>query len=73
MTEDYGPLPGQPAPAPEVIMEPTGVYWRRYPNGVLSMTPTMDSNDPTLTPLAVYRLVGWEDSDGVLHPLDVIA
>jgi hypothetical protein len=57
---------GLPEPAPEIVMEATGIYWRRYP-GSLSMVPTSDSNDPILSPLAVYRLVGWEDHDGTLR------
>lgn len=63
------PEPNWPVePAPEVVMAPTGVYWRRY-TGHLSMPPVSDDNDPVLTPLAVYRLVGWEDHDGNFHPL----
>lgn len=53
-------------PAPEIIMEASGFYWRRYGDNV-SMPPTTDSNDPTLTPFAVYRYVGWEDHDGTFH------
>lgn len=47
-------------------MAANGVYWRRYP-GHLSMVPVSDDNDPVIGPLAVYRLVGYEDHKGVLH------
>lgn len=57
-----------PKPTPEVVMAPTGVYWRREANGWLSMPPVSDDNDMLLTPLAVYRLVGWEDVNGAIHP-----
>lgn len=66
-------------PAPEIVMGPNGVYWRRFPGppnphsapmpgAWLSMPPTSDDNDPLLTPVAVYRLAGWEDVNGDLHP-----
>jgi hypothetical protein len=57
---------GLPEPAPEIVMAASGVYWRRYPDSV-SMVPVSDDNDPVLTPVAVYRLVGWEDHDGSFH------
>lgn len=60
---------GLPEPAPEIIMAANGVYWRRYPTH-LSMVPVSDDNDPTMTPFAVYRLVGWEDHDGTFHASD---
>lgn len=64
----FGPDNGLPVPVPEIIMDGTGVYWRRRPDG-LSMVPVSDTNDPTLTPHAVYRLVGWEDHHGTFHGL----
>lgn len=57
---------GLPEPAPEIVMAANGIYWRRYPDH-LSMVPTGDDNDPVLTPLAVYRLVGYEDHEGTFH------
>lgn len=46
-------------------MAANGVYWRRYPEH-LSMVPTSDDNDPVIGPLAVYKLVGYEDHEGTL-------
>lgn len=55
-----------PEPAPEIVMAANGVYWRRYADTV-SMVPVSDDNDPLLTPVAVYRLAGWEDHEGTFH------
>lgn len=43
-----------PEPAPEVIMDANGAYWRRYPDS-LSMCPTSTDNDPLAEPVVVYR------------------
>lgn len=61
------PLPNQPIPAPQVVMDATGVYWRRY-HDHLSIAPTSTTNDPTIGPLAVFALVGWEGVDGRIYP-----
>lgn len=50
-----------PEPAPEVVMDANGAYWRRYPDH-LSMPPVSDDNDPLAQPVAVYRFVGWEEA-----------
>jgi hypothetical protein len=67
-------------PAPEIIMAANGVYWRRFSHGLhpesgltepmLSMVPVSDDNDPVIGPLAVYRVVGWEDHDGSFHEME---
>lgn len=61
------PQPGTsnvaPEPAPEIIMDANGAYWRRYPDDTLSMVPVSTDNDPLAAPVAVYRLVGWEGCD----------
>jgi hypothetical protein len=59
--------PTLPDPAPEIIMAANGVYWRRYSPDALSMVPVSDDNDPVIGPLAVYKLVGYEDHHGELH------
>lgn len=46
-----------PAPAPEVVMDANGAYWRRYPDA-LSMCPVSDDNEPLAEPAVVYRLEG---------------
>lgn len=56
-----------PKPAPEVVMDATGTYWRRFDDGTLSIPPSSDTNDPAIGPLAVYRLVGFEQADGTLE------
>lgn len=68
---------GIPEPAPEIVMDASGVYWRSYPDGLspevgltepmLSMVPVSENNDPTPFPRAVYRLVAWESEEGVRH------
>jgi hypothetical protein len=55
----------------EVVMDATGIYWRRYPDGngdwLYGMLPVSDNPDPIVGPLAVYRLVGHEQADRSLH------
>lgn len=71
MTWPFGGRPadgGLPEPAPEIIMAANGVYWRRYPDS-LSMVPVSTDNDPLLSPVAVYQLVGWEDHEGEFHEI----
>lgn len=41
-------------PAPEIIMDANGNYWRRYDTH-LSMVPTTDDNEITPEPYVVYR------------------
>lgn len=66
------PFEGLPQPAPEVIMAANGVYWRRY-SDALSMVPVSDDNDPVLTPVVIYKPLGYEDHEGRRHFLpDVI-
>lgn len=59
-----------PTPVPEVVMDLTGIYWRRYPDGrgdwLYGMLPVSDNADPVIGPLAVFRRVGTEGHDGVL-------
>lgn len=56
---DLGWKEGDPPrePAPEIVMDPRGIYWRRYPD-MLSMVPVSADNDPLREPLVVYRPVG---------------
>lgn len=46
----------QPEPAPEVIMDANGAYWRRYPDA-LSMCPVSTDNESLAEPVVVYRQV----------------
>lgn len=50
-------------PAPEIIMDARGIYWRRYPT-YLSMVPVSDDNEPVPHPYIVYRRVGQETEHG---------
>lgn len=53
-----------PEPAPQILMDATGTYWRRFADGSMSMVPVSDHNDPIIGPLAVYNLVAIEHHDG---------
>lgn len=53
-------------PAPEIVMDARGIYWRRKYYGsapFLSMVPVSDDNDPIAYPLIVYRIVDQEDEE----------
>ena len=47
-----------PQPAPEVIMDANGNYWRRYEDGTLSMCPVSTDNLPLAEPVVVYSKEG---------------
>jgi hypothetical protein len=42
-----------PVPAPEIVMDDQGFYWRRYPDATYSMCPTTEANVETM-PHTVY-------------------
>lgn len=46
----------RPEHAPEVVMDAHGFYWRRWPDGTLSIPPTSTNNDPMAEPLTIYRV-----------------
>lgn len=58
---------GRPKWAGTMPAPPCGACDGRGKRACLSMVPISDDNDPVLTPVAVYRLVGWEDHDGTFH------
>ncbi len=55
-------------PAPEIIMDPRGFYWRRYPEH-LSMCPVTDDNDTVDGPWVHYRrdTEHAENAEKLLH------
>lgn len=61
---DAAPAHLPPAsPAPEIIMDARGIYWRRYTDLHLSMVPVSDDNLPVPYPYVVYHIARHEFGD----------